>query len=134
MKRPEDFSKSQLKYVEYLEEKIKNLSHHTTKVISYHALKKTVDDLNGLMINGIELPVLDKEGTPTGKTKIYDLLSPNSLSSKDDKIFDRIFKFMEKQDSFLSTMDKLEGQISPEEQDGDNFASDYEEMVIKANS
>lgn len=129
MERPEDLSKSQLKYVKYLEKKIEDFSSEKTKVTSYFALKKTVDDLNNLMIKGVELPELDKDGTPTGKTKVYELLSPHSLSSKDDKIFDRLFKFMEKQDSFLSTMDKLAKEISPDEETEEKFASEYEEIL-----
>tara|TARA_R110000803_G_scaffold16197_5_gene44472 strand:+ start:11378 stop:11785 length:408 start_codon:yes stop_codon:yes gene_type:complete len=134
MKRPEDFSKSQLKYVEVLEKKIESFSHHTTKITSYHAKKQFVDELNSLMINGIELPELDREGVPTGKTKVHKLLSPESLASKDDKIFDRIFKFMEKEPQFLELMDKLSEQISPEERDNENYASEYEEVQSHLNN
>jgi hypothetical protein len=129
MDKPKDFSKSQLEYVEYLEKKVADFSAKKTKVHSYHALKSMVDGLNSLMLEGIELPILDEDGNPTGKTKKYNLLSPESLSSKDDKIFDRIFKFMEKEDSFLSTMDKLADQISPEDIDKEVYASEYEEII-----
>jgi len=136
MEKPKDFSKSQLKYVEYLEKKVEDFSAKKTKVNSYFALKSMVDGLNNLMLEGIELPVLNEEGVPTGKTKKYNLLSPESLSSKDDKIFDRIFKFMEKEDSFLTTMDKLSDQISPEEMDQETFANEYEEVqaILKKKS
>ena len=128
MKKPKTLSGEQGKYIEYLEKKIKDFSSENTRTNSYFALKKTVDGLNSLMYHGIELPELDRDGVPTGKTKTYNLLSPESLASKDDKIFDRIFKFMEKQDSFLSTMDKLSENISPEKLDEKNYSSEYEEI------
>ncbi len=118
MERPEDFSKSQLKYVEYLEKKVEDFSSKKTKVNSYHALKKTVDGLNTLMIEGVTI-----EGVQ------HDLLSSETLSDKDDKIFDRFFKFIDKLEAFISTMDKLSDQISPEERDKEVFASEYEEMI-----
>jgi hypothetical protein len=128
MERPNKLSGEQLKYVEYLEEKIEKFSLSTTITRSYFALKKTVDGLNDLMFNGIELPELNKDGEPTGKIKRYELLSPHSLTSKDDKIFDRIFKFMEKQPSFLDSMEKLSEKISPEDRDKEDYASEYEEV------
>ena len=133
MERPKKLSGEQKEYIEYLEGKIADFSVISTKRNSYFALKKTVDGLNSLMFNGIELPVLDEEGIPTGKLKKYDLLAPESLSSKDDKIFDRIFKFMEKQDSFISTMDKLSENISPEELE-DAYGSEYEEVQDMINN
>ena len=132
MERPKKLSGEQKEYIEYLEGKIADFSITSTKRNSYFALKKTVDGLNKLMSEGIELPELDKDGDPTGETKLYDLLSPHSLASKDDKIFDRIFKFMEKIEPFLSTMDKLAEVISPEELEED-YGSEYEEIqeIIK---
>ena len=119
MERPKgDFSKSQLKYVEYLEKKVKDFSSKQTKVNSYFALKKTVDGLNKLMLEGV---------TIEGKT--HDLLSSETMSDKDDKIFDRFFKFIDKLESFTSTMDKFADQISPEEMEKEVFASEYEEMI-----
>jgi hypothetical protein len=134
MKRPEGLSKKQLKYVEYLESKIKDFSSHNTKVTSYHSNKKLVDELNKLMLNGIELPVIDKDGNPTGEFENHELLSYHSLSSKEDKVFDRIFKFFEKQDNFLATMERLSEQISPEEKEEEHFASEYEEMLSKVDN
>jgi len=118
MEKPKDFSKAQLKYVEYLEKKVSDFSAKQTKVSSYFALKKTVDGLNKLMLEGVEI-----EG------KKHDLLSTHTLSDKDDKIFDRFFKFIDKLESFISTMDKLFDQISPEDVDKESFASEYEEMI-----
>jgi len=117
MERPKGMSKPHLKYVEYLEKKVKDFSSTTTKVKSYYALKKTVDGLNKLMLDGVEI-----DG------KKHDLLSTHTLADKDDKIFDRFFKFIDKLESFLSTMDKLSSQISPDLVDKENYASEFEEV------
>ena len=117
MERPKGLTKVHLKYVEYLEKKVEDFSSTTTKVKSYYALKNTVDGLNKLMLDGVEI-----EGEK------HDLLSPHTLADKDDKIFDRFFKFIDKLESFLSTMDKLSLQISPELIDKENYASEFEEV------
>ena len=123
MERPKDFSKAQLKYVEHLENKVEDFSSKKTKVRSYFALKKTIDGLNDLMLNGHEIKDPD-----TGAIEKHDLLSPNTLADKDDKIFDRFFKFIDKLDYFTTTMDKFSDQISPEEMDQETFADEYEEV------
>jgi hypothetical protein len=124
MEKPKDFSKPQLKYVEHLEKKVADFSAKGTKVSSYFALKKTIDGLNKLMLEGIEIKNPD-----TQAMEKHDLLSPTTLADKDDKIFDRFFKFIDKLDYFTSTMDKFYDQISPEDVDQEVFASEYEEMI-----
>ena len=45
----------------------------------------------------------------------------------------QFFKFIDKLEAFISTMDKLADQISPEEREKDVFASEYEEMISITN-
>ena len=123
MDRPKGLTGTQLEYVEYLEKKVSDFSALKTKVHSYHALKKTVDGLNTLMIDGIEIT-----NPETQKLEKHDLLSPTALADKDDKMFDRFFKFIDKLESFLGTIDKLADQISPELLDQETFADEYEEV------
>ncbi len=135
MENPGGFTKKQQSYIDYLEKKIEDFASTKTKVKSYYALKKTVDDLNDLMLNGIELEVQETiEGREETRLKSFDLLSSRTLSNKDDRIFDRFFKFIDKIEYFLSTMDKLTDQISPELIKEDSYASDYEKVMEKINS
>lgn len=129
MERPKGLNKSQLEYVEYLEGKIKDFSAETTKVHSYFALKKTVDGLNRLMLDGIEIVNPDSQ-----EIEKHDLLSPTALTDKDDKMFDRFFKFIDKQESFLGTIDKLADQISPELLNEETYASEYEQILSQSKS
>ncbi len=115
--------------MEYLEKKVADFSSEKTKVHSYHALKKTVDGLNTLMIEGIEIT-----NPETQVLEKHDLLSPTALADKDDKMFDRFFKFIDKLESFLGTIDKLADQISPELLNEDTFADEYEEVQAIINS
>lgn len=124
MERPKGFNKNQEEYVSYLEKKIEDFSTESTKVNSYFALKKTVDGLNALMTGGIEIVNPD-----TQALEKHDLLSPTALADKDDKMFDRFFKFIDKLESFLGTIDKLADQISPELLGEETFASEYEEIL-----
>jgi len=130
MKRPEDFSKSQLKYVEHLESKVEAFSSKKTIVKSYFALKKTIDDINEILTNGmtVSVPVLDPESEEVEyKEKTVAVVSSDALSSKDEKTIDRLFKFIDKLGFYNLELKEMSEQISPEDMDDEDYASEYEE-------
>jgi hypothetical protein len=109
MERPKKLSGEQGKYIEYLESKLEKLSSKKTNVRAYLTLKKIVDDTNSLVTNGFN--VEDAEG----KMHNVAVISEEALTSKDDKTFDRIFKFIDKIGQYTSELSEMEEKITEEE-------------------
>lgn len=110
MERPENLKGEAAKYANYLEEKLKAYTSKKTKVQSYLALKKILDDLNKLIFEGIEV-----NNPETKNVENVELISEMALINSSDKSFDRIFKFIEKIGVLNSELVKMEKEISPEE-------------------
>ena len=93
MKRPDIKEQKVLKYVEYLEKELEAFEADNTLVNFYNGLKKQVDNISTLF-NTIEI-------------------TEASLKDKDDKFFERYFKFLEKSEVIYSNLEKLEKKIKP---------------------
>lgn len=108
-------------YISHLEEKINSYESKKTMVNSYLGLKKVVDDLNDIMINGIQMPMSEK---------VVPVISPDSLSSKDDKIIDRLFNFIKCLDDYNKQLQEMEKRILPQLKEEEEFGSDLEEVLL----
>jgi len=123
MERPKKLSGEQGKYIEYLEKKSEDFSSKKTIVKSFFALKKTIDDINGLLIDGM---IITNEETQE-QTKV-SVVSAEALSSKDEKTFERVFKIIDKIGFYNSELKAMAEQISPEDITKESFGSEYEEV------
>ena len=110
MERPQNLKGEAAKYADYLEEKLIAYTSKKTKVRSYLALKKILDDLNNLIFEGIEV-----NNPETQDVVSVELISEMALINASDKSFDRIFKFIEKIGSLNAELVKMEKEIAPEE-------------------
>jgi len=113
--------KEWISYIESLEEKIKCYESKKTIVNSYFGLKKIVDDLNGVMKDGIEL-------TPNSGVKVA-VISSESLSSKDDKMIDRLFNFIKNLEDYNKQLEGMEKRILPQIKEDVAYGSDLEEAL-----
>lgn len=93
MIRPDIKDKKVLKYVEYIEKELDAFEADNTLVNFYNGLKKQVENISELF-NTIEV-------------------TEESLKDKDDKFFERYFKFLEKSEIIYSNLEKLEKKIKP---------------------
>lgn len=110
MKRPDKLSKEAALYADFLEEKLSAYTSKQTKVRSYLALKKILDDLNKLIFDGVEV-----NNPETQNVESVDLISEMALINASDKSFDRIFKFIEKIGTLNAELVKMESEIAPED-------------------
>jgi len=94
MKRPNIKDANILAYVEQLEEELRNYKSEEAIVSLYLGVRKQVTDISELLFS-------------------FDM-DLKSLSDKDDKIFDRYFKFLEKSQGLSETLVYLEGRVNPE--------------------
>jgi hypothetical protein len=125
MERPKKISGEQGDYILYLEGVLSRYESKTTGVRSYFALKTVVDDLNKLMIDGIEL-----KDEKTGDITIVPVISTESLSNKDDKILDRLFKFIGEMIDYNAQLKKLELDFAPElKKIEEEFGGDLEQAL-----
>jgi hypothetical protein len=109
MNRPKKLSGDQGKYIEYLESKLEKYSSKKTSVRAYLTLKKIVDDTSDLVIKGFN--VEDAEGSMNNVA----VVSEEALTSKDDKTFDRIFKFIDKIGAYTGELSAMEETILEED-------------------
>lgn len=120
MKRPTDFTRTQEEYAIHLEGMLKKYQSNRTLVNSYLSLKQMVDDINSVLRDGLEYP----DGTKK------PLISHDTLSSKDDKLMDRLFKFVDNLSKYNKDLKEMETDIIPELiKDKDNFGSDLEKAL-----
>lgn len=114
MKRPDKISGEQGDYIVFLEKMLGEFSSKKTAIRSYLALKKIIDDTNHLVMKGITI-----ENDETKKITSVDIVSEMSLTSKDDKTIDRIFKFIDKLGVYNSELKKMEEGFNPEDIDNE---------------
>lgn len=110
MDRPKNLKGDSLKYIEYLENKLDIFSSKKTSIRAYLAQKKIVDDINNLIMKGIDI-----EDPETNKLTNVGIISDMSLTNKDDKSFDRIIKVIDKLGDYTESLNKMEKDLSPEE-------------------
>ena len=93
MERPKIKDRSVLEYVDYLENRLEKFEANKTIARYYVGLKKQIDDISKLFQ---EIEVC--------KDDFHD---------KDDKFFDRYFKYLEKSDQISESLIKLEKKVAP---------------------
>lgn len=111
MERPSKLTGEQGEYIQFLEKKLEVFNSKTTKVESYLTVKKIVDDTNKLVRNGVSI-----NHSETGEfLKKVDIISEESLMSKDEKTFDRLSKFLDKIEEYNGMLDRFNEQLDPED-------------------
>ena len=110
MERPSKLTGEQGEYIQFLEKKLEVFNSKTTSVKAYLALKKIIDDTNQLVFDGID--VFDEKTSGTVNTPI---ISDMSLTNKDDKSFDRIFKVVDKLGTYTGELLRMEESLNPED-------------------
>jgi hypothetical protein len=88
MERPKIKDKAVLAYVEDLERQLENFKSESTITRMYLAVKKQADDMANLLQTDVEVEL------ETGEVTTRPLMDHESLSSKDDKVFDRYFNIL----------------------------------------
>ena len=83
MERPKIKDKAALAYIEDLERQLDNFKADSTIARMYLGVKKQADDMAALLSSDIEVQMED------GSIEMKPILDVQSLSSKDDKFFDR---------------------------------------------
>ncbi|MCB0745095.1 MAG: hypothetical protein KDC67_14400 [Ignavibacteriae bacterium] len=121
MKKPKISDKNVAAYVDYLEKSLDAFNSKRTLVQSYKALKLTIEDINSLMIDGVDLGGVGK------KVKI---ISSESLSSKDDKAMDRVLSFIKGLEGYNNQLVEMEKKILPFIEDEEEFGSEFEEVLL----
>lgn len=113
MKRPKINNQKVNDYIDYLERKLELFSNNSTRVKSFKALTKFVEE-NNKVIEGV-------------------VLSKEQVSDKDDKFIDRVMKFTDKLPDYIEALDKMAEKIDDEakaeEEKKQQAASDYEELM-----
>lgn len=93
MKRPTIKEKAAQEYATYLEDRIAQFEAETTINSFYLGLKKQVENISKLF-HDIEVTEED-------------------LKSKEDKFFDRYFKYLEKADAIAEGLIKMQNRVAP---------------------
>ena len=94
MERPEIKDKKVLAYVEFMEGRLSEFTADTTIAKSYLAKKRYVDENNRLMMD-------------------HNMTSKD-LNDKDEKLHDRITKYMNDVVSHCEDLKRMESMVSPE--------------------
>jgi hypothetical protein len=133
MEKPKELSGEQGKYIRHLESILLKYQSKTTNVNTYFGIKTIVDDLNFIMINGIEIPkeIIDEDGNKKIENVRVPVISSDSLSSKEDKILDRLFKFIGESGKYNAQLKEMEEEFAPEIKKVDeNYGSELEEVIF----
>lgn len=93
MERPKIKDSKIAEYVEYLEGRLEKFEANKTIARYYVGLKKQIDDISNLFQ---EIEVCKED-----------------LHDKEDKFFDRYFKYLEKSDQISESLIKLEKKVAP---------------------
>lgn len=93
MERPPIKDKEASKYVDYLEQCLKNYTSEKTIALSYLALKNFVDENNKIL----------------STTK----LNKSAISDKDDKYIERMLKFAKEVKEYNENLEQMEKKIKP---------------------
>lgn len=110
MNRPLIKDKSVLSYVEYLEGKIKKFEESPI-VSTYLTILKQVDSFNNQLNLKESEKILEDGSKITVQSGFIDL-----FSDKDDKSFDRAWKYLNEAELLIEQLDKLRKKMTPEQQ------------------
>ncbi len=108
MERPKIKDKAVLAYVEDLEEQLKNFKSDSTIAKMYLGVKKQANDMAALLSSDIEVQMDD------GSIEMKPILDVQSLSSKDDKFFDRYNNILKIWRPMTKDLKEAELEINPE--------------------
>lgn len=108
MQRPKIKDKTVLAYVEDLERQLENFKSESTITRMYLAVKKQADDMANLLQTDVEVEL------ETGKVITRPLMDHESLSSKDDKVFDRYFNILKIWRGMSKDLLDAEKEINPD--------------------
>jgi len=121
MDRPKFVNGEQGKYILFLEKQLEKYQSKKTLVNSYLSLKSMVDDINTILRDGLEYP----DGTKK------PLISHETLSSKDDKLMDRLFKFVDNLGKYNKDLKDMELDVLPElKEQEENYGGDLEKALL----
>ena len=98
-----------LRYVQELEDRLKNFESETTTARSYIALKKFIDEMNELIIEG------DFKGENEIEDEKEDKNKPKKFRRKTltDKLIERWFDYMDNIDKYNDKLETLSKKVSP---------------------
>lgn len=132
MDRPKKLSGEQGEYIEYLEGLISKYESKRTIVGSYFGLKRMVDDINSIMINGLDIEVEKVKNGETITEKInVPVVSSESLSSSQDKVIDRLLKFVGDLSKYNTQLKDMEQEFAPELKKAEaEFGGELEEIIL----
>ena len=126
MERPKKLSGEQGEYIEYLEGILSKYQSKKTIVGSYFGLKKIVDDLNIVMKDGII--IRDEE---TQEERRIAVISGDSLSSGQDKVIDRIFKFIDNLSKYNLQLKEMEQEFAPDlKKAEEDYGGELEQVIL----
>lgn len=108
MERPKIKDKAALAYVEDLERQLENFKAESTITRMYLAVKKQADDMAKLLQTDVEVEL------ETGEVTTRPLMDHESLSSKDDKVFDRYFNILKIWRGMSKDLLDAEKEINPD--------------------
>ncbi len=108
MERPKIKDKAVLAYVNYLEGQLDNFKTDSTLARIYLGVKKQADDMATLLSSDIEVEM------PDGSIESKPILDFQSLSSKDDKFFDRYNNILKIWRPMSKDLKEAESEINPE--------------------
>src|SRR3989304_3886909 len=121
MDKPKFVNGEQGKYILFLEKQLEKYQSKKTLVNSYLSLKSMVDDINTILRDGLEYP----DGTKK------PLISHETLSSKDDKLMDRLFKFVDNLGKYNKDLKDMELDVLPElKEQEENYGGDLEKALL----
>lgn len=110
MQRPSIKDKEVLKYVEYLEKQLDGYKSDRSVAKSYLAIKKFVDEMNELIIEG------DFQGDSDDVILESDQEKQNTKKRKSltDKLIERGFRYIDSIDEYNEKMEIMEKRVNPE--------------------
>lgn len=110
MERPKITDKKVAEYVAHLEEQLDNYKADNTNARLYLGVKRQLDDMAVLLSQDIEVE------NPLNPTEVLTVkfMDFKSLSSKDDKFFDRFMKIMDKFKEYMVDLKEVENIVNPE--------------------
>jgi hypothetical protein len=126
MKRPKSIKDRNVEeYVEYLEERLSRYKSGNTIAKFYLGIKKQLDDAGDTFLNST---VVDEGGNITP----FKLLDTTALTDKDDKVFERFFKFIKESKAITENLLWLENQITPEslKEVKEEISGELEEVIF----
>lgn len=107
--RPKIKDAEVLKYVEELEDRLKQFESESTTARSYIALKKFIDEMNELITEG------DFKGENETEDENKDGDKPKKFKRKTltDKLIERGFDYMDNIDKYIDKLEVLSKKVAP---------------------